>query len=772
MNASANDWPIKSEVAMRSELAEPLDQVLADYFKAADAGRPPPREELLGRHPDLAAQLEEFFLGLDQAESWIKPVREVADAMTLAWKGELDSEEAAPGSFGDYEQLEEIGRGGMGVVYKAWDKGLKRWVALKTVRAGQLASPEDAERFRGDSQKAAHLDHPNIVPVFHSGEAQGECFFTMKLIDGKNLKDYLADKASVERSTRKYQGEAAELMIKVARAVHFAHDRALIHCDIKPHNILIDVNNKPFLTDFGLAKRIAGNDADPAIAAAIEGTLPYMAPERAAGDTVLPTRSVDVFGLGATLYWMLSGQPPFPGQSDSTRSWIARVRHGEIVSLESLNPDVNADLALICHHCLQKAPDNRYSSAKMVADDLENWLHDRPISIRQSSPIERFWLWCRRYPALALAVVLLLAVTVAAVTVARVRAARLEEETLRSNVYAAQGVASTVLWHLEHLSSPVLHMAEDQTVLDLMKKDDPASRAELQRYFHKQFDPKKPLGAINARLLRGQGDPAFQAMHAANTNGILVADTVDNPSVLGEDFSERDYFRGALAKKGARGRAAVHVSRVYRSKNDGLWKFAISTPVYDGPELDAPILGVVVANFATSPTLGPLRLNDGRRTAVVVCPKDPSTDETAPHFYSNNPSQTKPDEFLVLVHPAYNRGDKAIPVSSAQLQAVRRQAKGNEFELPDLRQATGPQQAMDRDYRDPMAAQDTGYAGRQLAGFAPVGNTEFVVIVQQRYDEGPADYGLWSPLIALIGVVTLLSAYVWSGHRRSRQTQV
>jgi hypothetical protein len=303
-----------------------------------------------------------------------------------------------------------------------------------------------------------------------------------------------------------------------------------------------------------------------------------------------------------------------------------------------------------------------------------------------------------------------------------------------------------------------MQTAEDPTVRQLLAKDDPPSREKLQQYFlqlfRDRFDPG--TGLVNARLLHGENDPSFQAMHASNAKGILVADTVENPNVLGQDFTWRDYFKGAMDKKGKRGRAAVHVSRVYRSRNDGLWKFAISAPVYAGPEADAPILGVVVANFTTSSTLGSLRLNDERRTAVLVCPKDPSTDETDPLFYRPG---LQPDEYLLMVHPAYHRGDKAIPVSSPHLEAVHRPARGNEFELPALDQSFDPAQAMDRHYRDPMATQDARYGRRWLAGFAPVGNTEFVVIVQQRYSEAVAfDYTIiWSGAAILLGVLLIVA---------------
>jgi hypothetical protein len=213
-----------------------------------------------------------------------------------------------------------------------------------------------------------------------------------------------------------------------------------------------------------------------------------------------------------------------------------------------------------------------------------------------------------------------------------------------------------------------------------------------------------------------------------------------------------------MAKKG-RGRAAVHVSRVYRSRNDGLWKFAISAPVHAGPEADAPILGVVAANFTTSSTLGLLSLGDDRRTVALVCPKDPSTDESKPYFYK---PADGPDEYLVIVHPAYSRGDKAIPVVNGHLQGTGRQLAGDEFALPDLRQSSDSELAMDRHYQDPMATLDPRYEGRWLAGFAPVGKTGMVVIVQQRYDDAirPNYELVWAGAAALLGALLIIIAWL------------
>lgn len=746
-----------------------LEEALADYLRSVEAGQPCRLEALVAQYPDLAEELQEFFRNRTFMEQCTRPLR-------------VDM----PARIGDYQLLEFLGGGTFGDVFKARHVKLDSFVAIKLLRGEQWSSPEHVQSFWTEAQRMAKLNHDHIVPVYHFGEHEGRHYFVMKLIEGGSLAEHLQRCTPVERSSRRHQQWAAELMAHIARAVHDAHQRAILHRDLKPANILLDARGSPHITDFGLAKHL--NDAEPAFElgsaepeaawreepdrfvantvrtqkGVIVGTAPYMSAEAAAGREL--TTASDIYSLGVTLYEMITGQVPIRGST--TAETLKLIQQNRPPVPRTLNPRIDSRLEQICLKCLQRNPSDRYGSALGLANDLERWRKDEPLVSIPSRFAERGWLWCRRKPALAgllaAAVLLSALVLVMAISVAQDRAARLEDEVLKSNVYAAQGVASTVLWHLERLSDPVIQTAEDPLVRQLLEKDDPASRAKLQQLFRDRFDPGGPLGLVNARLLQGRDEPSFQAMHATTTTGILVADTVDNPSVLGQDFTWRDYFQGAMAKKGSRGRAAIHVSRVYRSRNDGLWKFAISTPVYAGPEADAPILGVVAANFTTNSTLGLLRLNDERRTAVLVCPKDPTTEDAAIHFYTPKPGASLTNEYLVVVHPAYTRGDKAIPVVSPQLDAVHRSARGHEIALPDA--AFDPASAMDRHYADPMAALDSSYAGRWLAGFAPVGNTEMVVIVQERYEDAiPSDHGIiWSGAAVLLAAIFMV-AFGWPG---------
>src|SRR6184192_2952518 len=295
------------------------------------------------------------------------------------------------GELGDYELLEEIGRGGQGVVFRARQKSLNRTVALKVISLGQWASKAHLKRFRREAEAAASLDHPSIVPIYEVGERDGSCYFSMKFIEGGQL-DEVARRESIPIR------RAVELMAKVTRTVHYAHEHGILHRDIRPGNILLDAKGEPHLTDFGLA-RLVESESNVTHTLDVLGTPSYMAPEQATGNNAAVSSATDVYGIGAVLYQSLTGQPPFAG--GATYETIKLLLDTEPRQPRLLNPKIDRDLSTICLKCLQKDPKRRYPSALALAEDLERWLKHEPIQARQTGIFTRGRKWVRRKPAVA-----------------------------------------------------------------------------------------------------------------------------------------------------------------------------------------------------------------------------------------------------------------------------------------------------------------------------------------------------------------------------------
>jgi serine/threonine protein kinase/tetratricopeptide (TPR) repeat protein len=321
-----------------------------------------------------------------------------------------------PRRFGDYELLEEIARGGMGVVYKARHLKLDRSVALKMILTGDFASPEAVERFLREARAAAALEHPSIVPIYETGEAEGRPYFTMPLVQGGSLQQRLA-------AGPLPPAQAARLAQQVTEAVQYAHDRGLIHRDLKPHNILLQTDGSaassnsggstprpdsgaampsggmtPRLTDFGLARAVNQEGGLTAPGEAL-GTPSYMPPEQAAGEQKRVGPSADIYSLGAVLYALLVGRPPF--QAPTSWETLRQVREQEPVPPRQLNGVVPVDLETVCLKCLEKEPGRRYATARELADDLGRFLAGQPVRARPVGVAERGWRWCLRNPVVA-----------------------------------------------------------------------------------------------------------------------------------------------------------------------------------------------------------------------------------------------------------------------------------------------------------------------------------------------------------------------------------
>ena len=365
---------------------------------------------------------------------------------------------APPPSFGDYELLSEIGRGGQGTVYRARHRGLGRVVALKTVAPAYLANAHSWERFRLEAVAASSLDHPNIIPIYEVGERDSFCFYSMKLVEGSTLEQLvggarpfpgaatsareqgpsLSGTHSESEAAAPEQGRApvlpdadmcrhlAAILVKVARAVHHAHQRGVLHRDLKPSNILLDQEHEPHVSDFGLARQIT-EDSSLTATQTLAGTPAYLAPEVATGGTRQATVAADIYGLGAILYHALTGRPPFSGET--VAATLRAVQETEPALPRHFNPSAPRDLETICLKCLEKELAKRYASAQEVAQELERFLRDEPILARPVSRVEKAWRWCRRKPALTTSLlvilVLLLAVTIGSpIAVYRINQAR------------------------------------------------------------------------------------------------------------------------------------------------------------------------------------------------------------------------------------------------------------------------------------------------------------------------------------------------------------
>lgn len=411
------------------EAEERMEEAVLAYMQAG--GRPPDRHQLLDDYPDLASELLAFFAEEDRLAMGLSP---------LLAEPRLPADDRLK-SFGNYQVLEEIGRG-MDVVYKACQKNPNRIVAIKLL---QRFGPGEVQRFLNDAQYMADLEHPHIVPVYEVGEHEGKPYFSMKLMEGGSLAKRLSDfqlpvageggaPAAGSRPTGKQrkmmnmrQTRIARLLATVAEAVHYAHQRGLLHRDLKPGNILLDDKKQPHVTDFGLAVRLAAPGDEPAggtpsymapeqarayqqvrSSHGIAGASNYMAPEQAAGQKSLTT-AVDIYGLGAVLYELLTGKAPFRGKD--LADTLEQVRNQPPLPPRRVQPLAARDLEAICLKCLQKDPAQRYASARELARDLRRYLAGEPVRARPARAGERLAKWSRRKPGIALLTAAILFVT-------------------------------------------------------------------------------------------------------------------------------------------------------------------------------------------------------------------------------------------------------------------------------------------------------------------------------------------------------------------------
>jgi serine/threonine-protein kinase len=660
---------------------------------------------------------------------------------------ELHPASGLPSRFGDYELLELLGRGGMGRVYRARHLRLERVVALKMLVGGGLASEAELHRFRAETEAAARLDHPNIVPIYEVGEHDGCPYFTMKYLEGGNLAENL----------ERFRGEhrrVAEVLAVLARAVHHGHQRGILHRDLKPANVLLDAGGRPHVADFGVARHLE-KQAGHTRSGIVVGTPGYMSPEQAAGQSRNLTTAADVYGLGAILYELLTGRPPFT--ADSPTQVLRRVLETEPTPPHELDPGIDRDLETICLKCLEKDPRRRYGSAEELSEELERYLRGEPILARPMGRAARVWRWCRRHPVpagLVGSIAWLLLVTAGvALTVARAQVEDRRREELSTNIYAARTVAGTVLFKLEEYSDAIERAASSPRLREpLQRRDLPALQGFCREMYEAHEDPRLGL------KLPG-GESPFDSWFIVDAQGTVLARWPEPPrDFLGKNFAWRDYFEGAQRHALAQ-RPQPYISSAFLSEADDRHRFAISIPLLDA---EGAWRGVLVGMVGTGATLGSLRLSDPNearhRTAVLVAPRDRTRSEAG---------KTAPGGYIILLHEGLEHGE-SLPLEGGlarELDEVRRAlpaAEGEQLRMPE----PWPTVTI-AEHRDPLAAQE----GPWLAAFAPVGYTGFVVIVQTPADAAFAmdktlarRLVLWGGVPFLLGEA-LLGLLLWSAWR-------
>lgn len=432
-----------------------LDKALLEFMRRFDAGKGDDRESFYKEFPELELQLRKLLDAADWIESMAGPtLSELAvtdsaradrlsqedvpsesilldpNAMTLPSRGNLfavpyqnrnrsqsisindstlppsgkpsenalngppsldNSHSILPYRFGDYVLEQVLGRGGMGVVYLAYQVQLERRVALKMIRSGCFASGDEVNRFYTEARSAASLTHPNIVTVYHCGEIDGHHFFAMDFIPGTDLSKLLEAGPMAPR-------EAVRYVRDVARAIDYAHDQGVVHRDLKPANVLIDETDAVVVTDFGLAKQMDSDQNLTATGAAL-GTPSYMSPEQAAGKSEEQGTTTDVYAIGAILYALLTGKPPFQGET--VLQTLMQVIHRTAPTVRQSHPNIHVDLDTIVTKCLEKSPSRRYPSARELAEDLDRFYHGVPIQARPPSLPRRIKHWLTHVPLVA-----------------------------------------------------------------------------------------------------------------------------------------------------------------------------------------------------------------------------------------------------------------------------------------------------------------------------------------------------------------------------------
>lgn len=521
-------------------------------------------------------------------------------------------------SLGDYQLVGELARGGMGLVFRAWHGRLKRHVALKLMLPNQLDSASRVRRFRIEAEATARLEHPNIVPIYEIGEVGGQHFLCMKLIQGQTLGQVLARGRFEAR-------RASEFVATLAQAVHYAHQRGVLHRDLKPGNILVDEFGQPQVTDFGLA-RLLERDPELTQPDAVLGTPAYMAPEQAAGRTKDLTVASDIYSLGVVLYEMLTGRTPF--RADTTLELLRQVRECEPPPPRRVDRKIPRDLDTICQKCLRKEPERRYATAQALADDLRRFLRGEPVIARPVAPLTRAALWCRRNPGITALLVGILTLLILFTGAGLFERAQLLRDNQSFAGLAAQRVLARGLADIGHRVEE--EAAALSALLSSTRQPSPTFSVtnELARLASRHSPEGHNWATIENRvLMNGEG----------KTLGRWPP--VEPDKAIG-DRSPRDYFRGALSAYRTSGRTNYYISAVYDSQEDGLRKIGVSV-VLPGV-VPGEAVGVLTAMLRTTPEDLAGAIDIHHHEVVVVVRQDPST----------LPPGAAATEWVIHLHPA------------------------------------------------------------------------------------------------------------------------
>jgi serine/threonine protein kinase len=561
--------------------AERISELLLRWQERRDQGEQPAIEELCAGHPELIEDLRQRIQALEAMENFLDMGKETSRE---------DQANNPPGStppfpelrttpapsreqirLPGYEILQILGRGGMGIVYKARQLKPNRLVAIKMIPAGYDASSDQLRRFRTETEAAAQLRHPHIVPILEVGEHEGRPYFSMEYVEGGNLADALSGKVMPAKS-------AAKLIETLARSMQYAHDHGIVHRDLKPSNILLQTavqrngeetkttqdgsylagsllsDAVPKISDFGLARRL-DVPADQTQSGAVLGTPSYLAPEQAEGKTRQAGPAADIYALGAILYETLTGRPPFQGET--VLDTLEQVRFQEPVSIRRLQPKAPRDLETICLKCLHKEPSRRYVSAAALADDLGRFLAGEPIQARPVGLWERTAKWARRRPAVAsLLVVSVLAVAgllalwtgfTSRLTIERnhardeQRRAQEQEGIANENRQTAETQRARAEIERNHARDEQRHAQEQERVAEENRKIAEAQRARAEAVLYRclaviEDNAKATMNAKEAT--RKPGEPHRLLFEVARYYA-TAATAVQHSSTMGEEDRHR-----------------------------------------------------------------------------------------------------------------------------------------------------------------------------------------------------------------------------------------